>query len=55
MKIDIKRINKATLVAELFNNSKPLGMGFFAAKSNTKMTSEDAQKYLDRGQNISTI
>ncbi|KTD56221.1 hypothetical protein [Legionella shakespearei] len=50
MKIDIKGIDKATLVAELFNNSKPLGLVFFAAKSNTKMTAENAQKYLDKGQ-----
>lgn len=48
--IDIRGIDKATLVAALFNNSKPVGLGFFAAKSNTKMTAEDAQKYLDKGQ-----
>lgn len=49
-KIDIAGIEKATLVAALFNNSKPLGLGFFAAKSNTLMTAKDAQKYLDKGQ-----
>lgn len=49
-KIDISGIDKATLVAELFNNSKPLGLGFFAAKTNTKMTAEAAQRYLDKGQ-----
>ena len=30
-------------------NSKPLGLGFLAPKSNTKMTADDAQKYLDKG------
>lgn len=48
--IDITGIDKATLVAELFNNSKPLGMGFFASGSKSPMTKEKAQQYLDRGQ-----
>ncbi|MBA3535547.1 MAG: hypothetical protein H0T84_02890 [Tatlockia sp.] len=43
--IDIKGINKAVLVAALFNNSKPL-----AAQSNCLMTVPDAQEYLDEGQ-----
>lgn len=48
--IDITGIDKATLVAALFNNSKPLGLGFFSAKNNSEMTKESAQKYLDKGQ-----
>jgi hypothetical protein len=48
--INIKGIDKATLLAALFNNSRPLGMGFFAAKSNVQMTTEEAQKYIDAGQ-----
>ncbi len=31
--IGIKGIGKATLVAALFNNSKPLNMGFLAANN----------------------
>lgn len=50
MKIDIKGIDKAVLVAALFNRSTFCGMGFFAPKSNTEMTAADAQKYLDKGQ-----
>lgn len=49
-KIDITGIEKATLVASLYNNSKPLGLGFFAAKNNAEMKAADAQKYLDNGQ-----
>lgn len=48
--IDIKGIDKATLVAALFNNSKPRGLGFFSEKHNSEMTKESAQKYLDKGQ-----
>lgn len=48
--IDITGIDKATLVAELFNNSKPQGLGFFASGSKSPMTKVHAQQYLDRGQ-----
>lgn len=46
MKINIQELDKAELVAALFNNSKPLDLGFFNSKSNELMTKETAQTYL---------
>jgi hypothetical protein len=48
--IDISNIDKATLLAALFNNSKPLGLGFFAPNHNIEMTKEQAKTYIDAGQ-----
>lgn len=47
--IDIRGIDKAILVAGLFNQSKPLGMGFFHPGHRLQMTKEKAQAYLDEG------
>lgn len=43
--IDIKDINKADLLAALYNNSKVQGMGFMQAK-NGAMTSAEAAELL---------
>jgi len=48
-KIDIKDLNKADVLAVLYNASKPQGMGFMQYDS-TPMTSEQAQELLDAGQ-----
>ena len=46
--IDIKGIDKAKILAELYNNAQPLGLGFLHYNP-TPMTKEDAQKILDAG------
>ncbi len=47
-KIDIKDLNKADVLAVLYNASKPLGMGFVHYDP-TPMTREQAQELLDAG------
>lgn len=44
--IDIKHIDKAALLAGLFNRSKPQGLGFLAQGHNNEMTVDDARKVL---------
>lgn len=46
--ISIAGINKAELLAALFNNSKPMGLGFLHA-SGKPMTTEEADAILKRG------
>lgn len=47
--IDISSMNKAEVLARLFNNSQAQGMGFMQNHSKP-MTKEEAQGLLDRGQ-----
>jgi hypothetical protein len=47
-KIDIKELNKADVLAVLYNASKPQGMGFMHYDP-TPMTREQAQELLDAG------
>ena len=47
--IDIKDMNKAEVLAKLYNASGPQGMGFLKATSN-EMTTDEAQALLDSGQ-----
>jgi hypothetical protein len=47
MKIDISKMNKCEVVAKLFNNSKPIGMGFFQDYE-PPMTNSEAEKVLDQ-------
>jgi len=46
--MNIKNINKAKILAALYNGSKPLGLGFLHATPDD-MTQEEAQKILDDG------
>jgi len=46
MSISIKGLNKAAVLAALYNASKPQGMGFMRYDSKP-MTSDEAQKLLD--------
>ncbi len=48
--INIQGIDKAKLVAALYNRSQPLGFGFYVPESNLSMTQATAQTYLDNGQ-----
>ncbi len=49
MKLDIKNINKAKILAALYNNSRPLGLGFIVS-DNDVMTQGEAQELLNSGQ-----
>jgi len=53
-KIDIKGIDKAELLAALYNNARPMGMGFLQARSG-EMTREDALKMMDAGDDSSRM
>jgi hypothetical protein len=44
--IDISKLNKAEVLAALYNNSKPQGMGFLHFTPED-MTKEEAQKHID--------
>jgi hypothetical protein len=44
--MNIKGINKAEILSALYNNSRPLGLGFLQFDP-APMTVEEAQKYLD--------
>lgn len=46
--IDIKGIDKAELLAALYNNSRPMGMGFLQARDGV-MTIEQAQAEIKTG------
>ena len=48
MKINISTMNKAEVLAGLYNKAKPLGMGFLHYTPED-MTIEEAQGYLDQG------
>lgn len=48
--INIEGIDKAELLAALFNNSRPMGMGFLQAHLGPQvMTKEDAEKVMNKG------
>lgn len=47
--VDISNMSKARVLAELYNASKPLGLGMLNYDP-TPMTEEEAQTYLDQGQ-----
>lgn len=46
MPIDIRGLDKAELLAGLFNASKPQGLGFLAQGRNSEMTVDDAREVL---------
>lgn len=46
--IDLKNMNKAEVLAKLYNASRAQGMGFLQASS-AEMTVQEAQKLLDSG------
>jgi hypothetical protein len=46
--IDISNLNKAQVLASLYNNSQPLGLGFLQATSGD-MTTDEAQAHIDKG------
>lgn len=46
--MNIKNMNKAKILAALYNNSKPQGMGFLQANSRD-MTEDEAKELLDSG------
>ena len=48
--IDVSNIDPAALLAALYNNSMPLGMGSLDPRSAQQMTVEQAQSLLDNGQ-----
>lgn len=43
--IDISKLNKADVLVALYNNSKPLGLGFLHSEKNN-MTREEAEELL---------
>lgn len=47
--IDIKGIDKAELLAALYNGSRQQGMGFMNSRGASSMTKDDAQKILSEG------
>ena len=47
MNIDISRMNKAEVVAKLFNASKAQGMGFFQLGNDKQMSLAEAERALD--------
>ena len=47
--IDIAKLNKAEVLAALYNNSKPQGLGFLHHTTGC-MKIEEAQAFLDSGQ-----
>jgi len=47
--MNIKDMNKAKILAALYNNSRPLGMGFLQATPED-MTEDEAQALLNEGQ-----
>jgi len=52
-KIDIKGIDKADLLAALYNNASPLGMGFLQARG--QMSREGAVKLMETGDDTSRM
>jgi hypothetical protein len=47
--IDISKMDKAEVLAKLYNASQPMGLGMFNYKPEP-MTVEEARKYIDDGQ-----
>lgn len=47
--IDISKLDKAEVLAALYNNSKQQGMGFLHARGRTEMTKEEAGDLLKEG------
>ncbi len=45
--IDISKLNKASVLAALYNNSKQQGMGFMHTRGRTSMSVEEAAKELE--------
>lgn len=45
--IDISKLNRAAVLAALYNNSKQQGMGFLHARGDHAMTQEQAQMEID--------
>jgi len=52
--INIKGLDKAELLAEFYNASQPMGMGFLQARSGV-MTREDALKIMEAGDDSSRM
>jgi hypothetical protein len=48
--VDISGIDKAVLLAALYNNSKPVGLGFSHPKAGKSMSYEEAKELLSSGQ-----
>lgn len=48
--VDISGLDKAEVLAALFNASKQQGMGFADPTGASKMSIEDAKKYVDNGE-----
>lgn len=46
--IDISKLNKAEVLSALYNNSRPIGMGFLQYREGN-METEEAQQLLDQG------
>lgn len=53
-KIDIKGIDKADLLAALYNNASPMGMGFLQARPG-QMTREGALELMESGDDSSRM
>ncbi len=47
MTVSIAGLDKAAVLAALFNNSQPLGMGFLNPNSGNRMTREQAARALE--------
>ncbi len=47
--LDISGIDKAALLANLYNNSRPVGLGFCDPKSMSEMSYEEAKEIIDSG------
>jgi hypothetical protein len=48
MNIDISKLDKAEVLAALYNNSKQQGLGFLDVSGKSPMTKEDAQNLLSQ-------
>jgi hypothetical protein len=49
MKINIKGLDKAEVLAALYNGSRQMGMGFFHTRGAYPMTVAEAQEYIEKG------
>lgn len=47
--IDISKLNKAEVLAALYNNSKQQGMGFLQARGRSELTKQEAEELLRDG------
>lgn len=50
-KLDISGIDKAELLAALYNSAHPLGFGFMRFKEGHQMTTAEAREIIDTGAN----